>query len=92
MTFSLDTLIIRSPDLIAADMDGDTVMMSIERGAYFGISGVGPRVWDLLGQPVSVAQLTRTICAEYKVDTETCRADLVQFIDALLERGLVSLT
>ena len=90
MTFTFDTLIIRSPDLITTDMDGDTVMMSIERGTYFGIGGVGPRVWDLLAQPLNVNQLTDSICAEYKVDPETCRADVFQFVNALLERGLVS--
>jgi hypothetical protein len=37
------TLITRKPNLVAADIDGDLVM-SIEQGEYFGITGVGPRV------------------------------------------------
>ena len=45
------TVVVRDPDMIAAEMDGDLVMMSIERGEYFGVGGVGPRLWELLEAP-----------------------------------------
>ena len=83
------TLLVRDPDLIAADMDGDLVMLSIERGEYFGVGGVGTRVWELLEQPVSVEGLTAAICAEYEVDEATCRADMLRFAQELLDLGLV---
>jgi len=75
--------------MIAADMDGDLVMLSIERGAYYGIAGVGTRAWELLERPQTVDELCTAICAEYEVDEATCRADLVGFVDDLLEKGLV---
>lgn len=83
-----DTAVKRNPQLIAADMDGDTVMMSIESGEYFGLGGVGTRVWDLLAQPHTIAQLTQAICAEYEVDAATCEADIIRFLDELLANGL----
>jgi hypothetical protein len=43
-----DTLIRRNPELIAADMDGETVMMDIQSGHYYGINAVGSHVWALL--------------------------------------------
>jgi len=86
-----DTSLVRNPDLIATDMDGDTVMMSIERGEYFGIGGVGSRVWDLLAQPTSMSQLTATICAEYEVDATTCQTDMNKFAQELLQNDLVLL-
>lgn len=89
-TLTPHTLLTRNPDLIATDMDGDLVMMSIERGEYFGVGGVGPRVWELLAQPASVAQLAETICAEYEVDATTCLPDMEAFAQALLQNGLVT--
>ena len=83
------TTITRKPDLLDADMDGETVMMSIERGEYYGIGGVGSRVWELLAQPTSVAEITQIICSEYEVDETTCRADMQKFIEELLQNGLV---
>lgn len=91
MTLTRDSRLSRNPGMIATDMDGDTVMMSIERGDYYGIGGVGSRVWELLTQPVTVAQLVQTICAEFDVDEPTCQADMDKFVQALLQKGLVSL-
>jgi hypothetical protein len=84
------TPLIRKPDLVAAAMDGETVMMSIERGEYFGLGGVGSRVWELLDQPSTLAQLTQVICAEYEVDAASCQADLHKFLAELLDNGLVA--
>jgi len=56
------SLLTKSPDLIATDMDGETVMMSIESGEYFGLGGVGGRVWELLAQPMTLDQLAITDC------------------------------
>jgi len=78
------TLYVRHPDLVAADMDGETVMMSIERGEYFGIGGVGPRVWELLERPICLVDISAVICAEYEVDADTCRADIAAFVDQLV--------
>ena len=83
-------LLVRHPDMIAAEMDGETVMMSIERGEYFGLGGVGSRVWELLDQPTTLAQLTQVICTEYEVDAATCRGDLQKFLADLLDNGLVA--
>jgi hypothetical protein len=85
----LDTHFVRNPDLIATDMDGDTVMMSIERGEYYGVSGVGTRIWELLETPKTVAQIITSICAEFEVDEATCQADAERFIRELMDNGMV---
>jgi hypothetical protein len=90
-TIDVTTPIIRHPDLIAAEMDGDLVMMSIEQGQYYGVSGVGPRIWELLERPTTVEELAATICDEFAVDEPTCRRDLLNFSQELLGMGLVQL-
>ena len=89
MPDSLPKLMIRNPDLVSADMDGETVMMSIANGAYFGIGGIGSRVWDLLETPNDLDTLVAMITAEYDVDDATCRADLVGFLSDLNRAGLI---
>ncbi len=88
---SVHTLVIRNPDLIATEMDGDTVMMSIERGEYFGLGGVGSRAWELLAQPTCVDAIAQTICNEFEVDLPTATADMQKFVQDLLDHGLVAL-
>ena len=86
---SLMLRICRNPDLIAADKDGDTVMMSFERGTYFGLGGVGSRIWGLLENPTSMSAIVRAICAEYDVDEQTCTADVQRFVAMMIENELV---
>lgn len=81
--------LIRKPELIASDMDGDLVMMSIERGEYYGISGVGVRIWALLAEPVTVAEIVAKLTREYAIDSDRCLQDCRQFLAGLIERGLV---
>lgn len=81
----------RNPDLIAADMDGDVVMMSIDRGDYYGIGGVGARVWELLESPKTLDDIVQTICREFEVDQVRCHVDMARFLDELQAHGVVSL-
>jgi len=85
------SLLARNPDLVAAVMDGDIVMMSIERGLYFGISGVGTRIWALLEIPMSVEDLVRIIRSEYEIDEVTCQTDLLAFAQDLVGNGIVQI-
>ncbi|HEY1026183.1 MAG TPA: PqqD family peptide modification chaperone [Pseudomonas sp.] len=87
LPLTADRRVVRSPDLIATEMDGDIVMMHVSSGQYFGISGVGPRIWALLERPMTVEQMTNTIVSEYRVDEQTCRGDILIFVQALLDQG-----
>jgi len=84
-----DTLLQRNPDLVAADLDGELVMMSAEAGRYYGISGVGSRAFELLSSPISVDKLVDIITTEYDVTPAECRRDMRAFVEALLKNGLV---
>ena len=86
---SPSTAFVRDPDIVAADMDGETVMMSIERGEYYGLSGIGPFLWGLLAQPMSMEALCRRVLAEYDVDEAICRADVTAFVEDLLTKGVL---
>ena len=84
-----DARLVRKPDLIANDMDGDLVMMSIERGEYYGISGVGVRIWALLAEPVTAAEIAATLAREFEVDGATALQDSREFLAGLLARELI---
>lgn len=70
-------------------MDGDLVMMSAEANAYYGLRGIGPRIWEMLEQPISLRQLTARLCEEFDVDETTCREDAAEFIQQLLRANVV---
>lgn len=93
MTSTLEpsTLVMRDPDIIATDMDGEMVMMSIEQGHYYGLGGIGPFLWEQVVTPTSIKQLCQRVLQEYEVDEATCRADVSAFVNDLLGKGVLRL-
>jgi len=89
MPLDLTTLLERNPDLVATDMDGDIVMMSIEKGEYYALDGVGPHIWHFLAAPISVQEIAERIGEEYEVDPAQCLNDVRSFIDELLRAQAV---
>ncbi len=82
--------IVRSSDFVAVDMDGALVMLHIQRGSYYGLDGIGPRIWELIGNPISLDDLTDTLCLEYDIDPATCRMDVSALLDDMISAGIVS--
>jgi hypothetical protein len=81
----------RAPNVVSANMDGEPVIMSLEHNAYFGISGIGAFVWDLLEQAQTLDALATQVCDRYDVDMETCRTDLDRLLQDLHKNGLVQI-
>jgi hypothetical protein len=91
MTLQLSTTITRHPDMLSAEIGGEAVMMSIDKGAYFGLNPVATRIWDLIEQPQSIAGLIAVISAEYDVSDAQCAADVQEFVADMIARGIARL-
>ena len=79
----------RLEEFVSTDMDGETVLMSIEHGSYFGIGGIGSLIWERLATEQTEDALVTAICAEYDVDEQECRTDVAAFLAELAGNGLV---
>lgn len=79
----------RNPGLIATEMDGDIVMMSIETGTYYGLTGIAPQIWDALETPLTAEELLNDLLPRYEVSEAMLRADLDVFLADMQKNGLV---
>jgi hypothetical protein len=86
---TLATRLQRNPDLVATEMDGDLVMLHVDRGQYFGVGRVGRHVWEMLAAPRDVAALCAGVEAEFDVDAPRCRADMLEFVADLLDKDVL---
>jgi hypothetical protein len=84
-------VVVRSDEPVAVEVDRTVVMLSIAQGMYFGLEGVGPRIWALLERPRSVAQLCADLMDEFEVDQESCLRDVCAFLEELTDARLVRL-
>ena len=86
-----DVRLVRAPDALASEVDGEVVMMSVQRGEYFSLTGVASRLWEMIAEPRSIGELTAAISAEYDVPADQCHPDIAAFASDMLAAGLVKI-
>jgi hypothetical protein len=86
---SLQTVLVRSDDALAAAVDDETVMLDTTQSRYFGLDATGTVIWGLLEEPRSIGALCSELVARYEVDDESCRRDVLAFAAELVDAGLV---
>jgi hypothetical protein len=65
------------------------VALHLETGAYHGLNDVGALVWQLLDAPRTPGELVAGIRERIPDAPPQVEGDVVDFLDALAERGLV---
>lgn len=81
---------LRTTDISARTIGGETIVLDLPNSQYFAITGVGSRVFELLGEERSMDDLVTTIVAEYDVDEPTARRDVGVFVDRLRQAQLLA--
>jgi hypothetical protein len=89
---SRETVISQIEEIVDSDIDGETVMMSIENGKYYGLDHIGSRIWELIACPIKVSDLIDTLLERFDVDRETCEKDVLKFLNELNEDRILQLS
>ncbi len=87
----LNSVVVQSKGNIVSDMDGEKVMLSIQKGKYYNLGEMGGRIWDLMESPISVTQLVSLLITEYEVEQAECEDQVVRFCEQLLEEDLIQI-
>jgi hypothetical protein len=83
------TVLVAARDQVSTEVEGEAVILSLADGVYYGLDGVGARIWELLREPTAAAALRDAVTAEFAVDAETAWRDLERLLGELRGRGLV---
>lgn len=86
------SLISRNSSVLAAEVDGEIVMMSIEEGRYFGLDDIGSDIWRRIDQPCSFGELIDRLAADYEAERETIAADVRALLLRMAEHDIVRLS
>jgi hypothetical protein len=86
---NINSKVQRNPDLLFHDIDGEIVMLDIEEGRYYGLDMIGSRIWELVEHPVVISQLITTLIAEFDVNFENCKNDVMDFLKELALKKLI---
>ena len=68
----------------------ETVLLDLQSGMYFGLDGVGMRIWESIGKGLTLGETSKVIMSEFEVDEATAQSDVFEFFSDLVERGLLA--
>jgi Coenzyme PQQ synthesis protein D (PqqD) len=84
-----DVFRINTPQVIYENIDGEVVLINLERGLYYSTDQVGAEIWDLIEAGRSVRELREAILARYAGDGEQIDEALSDFISELRKEELI---
>jgi len=87
--FAPEDQLSRTKDLLSTELDQETVLMSIDAGAYYGLAGVARKIWERLENPTSFSELIDCLEREYNVSHEICVSDVQKFLSEIEREGLL---
>jgi hypothetical protein len=89
MSLTGTSMIVATRSLVSSDLgQGERIILSIDRGLYFGVEGVGSFIWDLIQDPVSIADVRSAVVSEYDVDPARAGEDVSRFVGDLISNDL----
>jgi Coenzyme PQQ synthesis protein D (PqqD) len=80
------------PDQVAADVAGETVLMSLARSRCYGLGEIGSEIWSRLKSPVRVSDLVGALSERYEAPPGVIERDVVQLLSQLAEEGLITVS
>lgn len=89
MEIDLHTIVRRNPEMVTSKIDNEIVMMSIEKGEYYGLDETGTYIWEMIETPVTVENLIQNLMNEFEVEMEQCQNDTLEFLKDLYGKGLL---
>lgn len=80
---------INTPRITHDTIEGETIILDFQSGAYFSTDKIGTDVWRLLGQGASVDQIGGTIQGRYGAEKTIIDEAVGAFLAELAREGLI---
>ena len=74
------SIITRKAGMDTTDLDGEKVMMDLDKGQYFMMNEVGSRIWDIVEKPLSYEEVVNVLLSEYTVEEAECRETVKMYL------------
>ena len=83
------TVVCALDDHLSSDLGGETVILHMGEGVYFGLDEVGTVIWKLIQEPRQVAEVCDELRVEYEVEEGRCEEAVLRLLREMSEAGLI---
>ncbi len=88
-TITLNSIVRRSENHLSTEVDGEVVLLGLDRGNYYGMNKALTSIWTWIEKPVRVAEICGKMTATYAVTPEVCEKDVLKVLGNLSTEGLI---
>lgn len=85
---TLETTLLTSPDVVTQELEGEMVLLSLDRAEYFGLNETGTCIWSGIVDALSLSGIADRVAQQFEVDIERARADVLALAETLVKSGL----
>ncbi len=89
MTIGPDQRFRSAADVHTRAFDGETVLVDLRGGDYFGLNELGARLWEGVVAGKTPREVAASLGGLFKVEPDQLLADLLALAHELVERGLL---
>ncbi len=79
-----------SSEVLAQEVNGETVLLDLKGDSYFGLNEMGTHIWQLLQAGENVRGLLASLSSEYAASEERIERDVGDLLEKLTQAGLLS--
>jgi len=83
--------IVVNQDVVSCDLVDEPALLNLKTGIYYGLDPIGARIWKLIQTPQQLNDILETLLNEYEVEENRCQEDLIELIEQLIEKELVTI-
>jgi Coenzyme PQQ synthesis protein D (PqqD) len=91
-TLNSTSIVCHMPNQVAADVAGETVLMSLARSRCYGLGEIGSEIWSRLMSPVRVSDLVDGLSDRYEAAPGVIERDVLQLLSQMAEEGLIQVS
>jgi hypothetical protein len=86
---SHDVFAISGPLVISETIDDETVIIDLEKGAYYSLKSAGVLLWSKMQSPCRVSDLLQATLSHYNVEADLASTEITKLLHYMLREGLV---
>lgn len=88
---NLNSIIEQKEDVDVTELNGEKVMMDLDRGKYFMLNETGSTIWDAIDKKRSVSEIVDFILENHDVERELCKNKVLEYLELLRHEELIYL-
>ena len=80
---------LRKQNITTVDFDGELAIMDVNKGVYYYMNSIGSEIWEIIHKAATTEEIVHKLILQYDIDEETCRDQVRDFLEELIDRDLV---